>query len=509
MFDAVSYQKGGRILNMLRNYTGDSAFYKSLNLFLITHRFKAAEAQELRLSFEEVTGQDLNWFWNQWYYGSGHPSLDISYDYDQSAHAARVFVKQTQPEKIFKLPVAIDVYQGGSKQRYKIWLEHKSDTFSFPAEREPDLVNVDGDKTLLCEKTDHKTLDNYIFQYKNAGSYVDRREAIDFAAMRQTNDPKAMTLLKNAINDRYEGLRTYAIQKLDINNDSVKMAVEPVIADLAKSTAPKIRAAAIQSLGRFKKNDYKELFIRSLNDSSYSVAGDALIALGAIDSVAALRTARGLSSSHVKGELSRAVNNILYMYAGEIEFDTLATKFDALPVGNNKFMLLQPFGSYLKRINNTDNFKKGIDMIVRFRDTIPEPYAQQVAAYFNGMVLNGIVAAKESTGLTEQADYVRSKMPARPKPKTDLVVPAEILQKYTGEYEFNAALIKVALKDNKTLTLTFPGQSEMELIPLSQTKFQVRFMEDYIIDFITDNNNEVTSLTFTSNGEEIKATRKK
>jgi aminopeptidase N len=239
MFDAVSYQKGGRILNMLRNYTGDTAFYKSLNLFLTTHRFKSAEAQELRLSFEEVTGQDLNWFWNQWYYGSGHPSLDISYDYDQSAHAAKVFVKQTQPEKVFKLPVAIDVYQGGSKQRYKVWLEHQADTFSFPADSQPDLINVDGDKILLCEKTDHKTIDNYIFQYKNAGLYVDRREAIDFAAIMQTNDPKAMELLKNAINDRYEGLRIYAIQKLDISNDSVKMSVEPVIVPCNKQQSPR------------------------------------------------------------------------------------------------------------------------------------------------------------------------------------------------------------------------------------------------------------------------------
>jgi len=368
---------------------------------------------------------------------------------------------------------------------------------------------VDGDKILLCEKTDHKTIDNYIFQYKNAGSYVDRREAIDFAAMRQTNDPKAMELLKNAINDRFEGLRIYAIQKLDINNDSVKMSVEPLLAALAKNNAPRIRAAAIQSLGKYKKNDYKDLFIRSLNDSSYSVAGDALVALGAIDSVAATNKARELSSAHVKGELSRAVNNILYMYAGENEFDTLAAKFDALPFGNNKFMLLQPFASYLKKVNNTDNFKKGIDMIVRFRDTIPEPYAEQVASYFNGMVLNGIITAKESSGLTEQADYVRSKMPARAKPEKDFLVPAEILQKYTGEYEFNNALIRVALKDNKTLTLTFPGQPEMELMPLSQTKFQVRFMEDYIIDFTTDSNNEVTSLLLTSNGEEIKASKKK
>ena len=75
MFDAVSYNKGGRILHMLRNYVGDSAFFKALNLYLTTNKFKSAEAQQLRLAFEEVTGKDLNWFWNQWYYGAGNPSL--------------------------------------------------------------------------------------------------------------------------------------------------------------------------------------------------------------------------------------------------------------------------------------------------------------------------------------------------------------------------------------------------------------------------------------------------
>ncbi len=69
VFDNVSYPKGGRILNMLRNYVGDSAFFKSLNLYLTTNKFKAAEAQNLRLAFEQITGQDLNWFFNQWYYG--------------------------------------------------------------------------------------------------------------------------------------------------------------------------------------------------------------------------------------------------------------------------------------------------------------------------------------------------------------------------------------------------------------------------------------------------------
>ena len=96
MFDAVSYNKGGRILHMLRNFVGDSAFFKSLNLYLTTNKFKSAEAHQFRLAFEEVTGRDLNWFFNQWYFGGGHPKLTIDYVYDDNAKKVHVIVKQTQ-----------------------------------------------------------------------------------------------------------------------------------------------------------------------------------------------------------------------------------------------------------------------------------------------------------------------------------------------------------------------------------------------------------------------------
>jgi len=416
LFDAVSYQKGGRILNMLRNYTGEEAFYKSINLFLTKHKFGAVETQELRLAFEEVTGKDLNWFWNQWFYGSGHPKLDISYDYDQSSRSAKVFVKQTQPDKIFKLPVAIDLYQGGGKKRYSVWLENKADTFAFPSSSKPDLINVDGDKILLCEKTDHKTLDNFIFQYENAALYADRREAIDFASLNQTIDPKAFNFLKNTINDRYQGLRIYAIQKLNLLDDSIKISAEPLLAGLAQHDASTlIRSAAIQALGRYKKEEYKDLFLKSLNDSSYSVAGNALLALGSIDSAAALSGARTLASGHPRGALSRAITSTLYTYAGENDFDALAAEFEKAPFGNAKFGLLQYFSNYLKKVNNPENFRKGIDLIVEFRDAIPVEFSEQILPYLNGMILNGIASSKQNAGMTEQADYVKSKIAGNKK----------------------------------------------------------------------------------------------
>jgi len=507
VFDAVSYQKGGRILNMLRNYVGDSAFYKALNLFLTTYKFKAVEAQELRLAFEEVTGQDLNWFWNQWFYGSGHPKISISYDFDPAAGIAKVFVKQTQEDKVFRLPVAIDVYQSGSKKRYNVWLEHQADTFRFPVNSRPDLINFDGDKVLLCVKNDSKTLDNYIFQYKNAGLYLDRREAIEFAAANQ-KDPEAVEFLMSAINDRYTGLQVLAVQRLDLNNDSIRVVAEPVLAGLAvKGTSTHIRAAAIDALGKYHKTGYRDLFIKSIGDSSYSVAGSALTALGEIDSLAAFSRAKELSDQRTRGDLHDAIVTTLYKYADEKEFDSLAEDLEKLPFGNEKFKMLMPFANFLKRVRNNENFRRGIDIIIKFRDAIPEMYASQIRSYFDGMILDGIAAAKESMGLTGQADYVRSKITIKPQ-KDAVVLPPETLERYAGDYNYDGETIKVIFKGGQPLTLVFPGQPEMQLSPVSETKFSLRFMEDYSIEFEVDGNDKVTGLTFTSPEEEIKASRK-
>lgn len=510
MFDIVSYQKGGRILNMLKNYTGDSAFFKSINLYLTGKKFNSAEVHELRLAFEEVTGQDLNWFWNQWYYGSGHPKLDISYDYDIAAKTAKVFIKQTQAEKIFRLPISIDLYRGVEKKRYQVWLEHQADTFTFPVASKPDLINIDGDKLLLCEKNEHKTLDNYIFQYWNAGLYVDRREAIEYAAGKQEEDHNALELLKTALKDKYHGLRLYTLQRLNLRNDSLMKIFEPLIADMALND-PKsmVRAGAIEVLGGFKKEIYKPLFLKSINDSSYSISGKALLALGAIDSSAALNQARIQSGQHINGELAEAVTNVLFTYASENDFDSIAARFESLPFGNAKFMILQPFANFLKRTNNTKNFMKGIDMIVRFRDTIPQQIRQQVEGYFNGMILNSIAMNKQSNGMTEHADYVKSKLPVKPKAPAEPDIPGENLQQYVGEYDYNGAIIKVVLKDDKTLNLIFASQPVIELSVLSKGKFTLKYMEGYLVEFISNEKSEVTEMVFTTpDGQEKMPKRK-
>ena len=106
-------------------------FYKGLNIYLKTNAFKNGEAQQLRLALEEASGLDLNWFFNQWYYGAGHPVLNISYKWDDAAKTETVYMQQTQDGQIFKLPMAIDIYAGGKKERHKVWMNDKADTLTF------------------------------------------------------------------------------------------------------------------------------------------------------------------------------------------------------------------------------------------------------------------------------------------------------------------------------------------------------------------------------------------
>ena len=415
MFDAVSYNKGGRILHMLRNHIGDSAFFKSLNLYLTTNKYKSAEAHQLRLAFEEITGRDLNWFFNQWYFGGGHPKLTIDYVYNDNAKKVTVIVKQTQAgDKVFRLPVAIDVYNGSTKKRHQVWVENKVDSFTFNYSTRPDLVNFDGDKVLLAEKRENKSLQNFAHQYKFAGLYLDRREAIDALSKKQ-DDPIAAEVMKASVKDKYFGLRSYAISKLDMKNEALKKELESTLVDLAKND-PKstVRAAAITTLANYNNPQYKAIFIKGIHDSSYTVAGNSLETLMKVDSVAAIAEAKKIGKQEMKGRLVEAVTKVMIRSGDEEGFDVVAKAFQKMPLSNNKFSLLQPLVDYLAKVNNTETFKKGVDVIIDFRNEL-EQYG--AGPYINNM-LKGVVAKKETsksvssdkTALQQQIDYVNAKI---------------------------------------------------------------------------------------------------
>jgi aminopeptidase N len=409
MFDAVSYKKGGRILHMLRKYIGDSAFFKGINLYLTTNKFKSAEAHHLRLALEEVSGQDLNWYFNQWYFGSGHPKLDVQYKYNDTLKEAVVIVKQTQATgKIFRIPTYIDIYNGKTKTRHQVWAENAVDTFRFVALSKPDLINFDAEKILICEKKENKSLENYIYQYRNAGNYVDRREAVEFCG-RKTDNAEAVALLKEALSDPYHLIRELAISKLDMKKEKIRQEIEPVIAQLVKNEKNRpVKASMISALSTTKNIAYKQLYESNIEDSSYTVAGASLEALSKIDSLRALEYATKLSNEPAKGKLDIAINKILIASGNEEVYGKLESKFLEMELSNQKFVLMQQIAEMIGSMKDSTKIKKGITLITGFRDQIPENFKDQITPYINGMILQGLITKFKASGNTEIVEFIEA-----------------------------------------------------------------------------------------------------
>ena len=377
MFDAVSYNKGGRILHMLRNYVGDDAFFKSLNVYLTTNKFKTGEAAQLRLAFEEVTGKDFNWFWNQWFYGSGHPKLKISYGFDSTKGTSLVFIEQAQKSgKVFQLPIAVDVYQDNKKTRHSITLNRQFDTLSFSTGTPAEWISVDADRILLAERTDSKSESQFMAQAKYGKTYADRREVIDYYAKNNLKQ------LVEGLSDPYHKLRAYTLQKLGSssfrNDEDVKAKIESLA---TKDPNRKVRAAAINVLTKIGESKYIALFEEAVNDSSYSVAGAAFKGIKTLKPESAYDLAKKYSGD-AKGTLGDEIIKVLISQGKAEDFSIIAKTYGEMPLSQEKFSQTEKFADFLMKVNDLEQIKEGINLMIDTRNSIPEQFRNFVDASF-------------------------------------------------------------------------------------------------------------------------------
>lgn len=284
VFDLVTYQKGGGILHMLRNYLGDEAFFAGMQDYLKTNEYQNAEAHQLRLSFEKVSGKDLNWFFNQWYFGSGNPKINYSYTFEPVKKQVAVTIEQTQ-EQPFQFPLAIDVYENGKPKRYNIWVNAEAkNTFNFDVSKNADLVNINADGVLLAEINDTKTPEQYLMQFTGSKEFKSRYNALNGIKDQVGKNPAATKLLSAAIKDPYFRTRIKALQLMDLSNAEQLKALGSDVEKLA-SNDPKtlVQAAAISALAKTKDKKYMPIFEKGINAVSNAVKGSSVGAIVAID----------------------------------------------------------------------------------------------------------------------------------------------------------------------------------------------------------------------------------
>jgi len=360
MFDAHSYQKGGRVMHMLRNYIGDEAYFASLSKYLKDNAFKPAEIHHLRLAAEDITGRDLNWFFNQWFLGAGHPILEINHDYNLELGKYNVTIIQKQEEDVFTLPITIDVYSENDVTHHDVVMNERTQTFSFNVTEKPVLVNVDGDKMLLCEKKVNKPNGQYIVQYKRAGKYIDRHEAIIALSKVQEEKPEYAALMKEALNDPFWAIRATTIEEIMIN-DNVEIAntIKRMANEDDKSD---VRRAAIDKLAETEDENLVGFFEKATKDKSYMVAAGALKAVASVDSDQGLMLAKKFENED-NGGIVRTIGAIYGKHGGvekqNFFEDRLTTASDY-----SRYMLSQEYGTWLTKNSDDENaYQKAVSTL--------------------------------------------------------------------------------------------------------------------------------------------------
>ena len=324
MFDAHSYNKGGLVLHMLRHYVGDDAFFTALGKYLRDNALTAVEADELRIAFEDTTGEDLNWFFNQWFFDKGHPELEIETGVNQkpdSAQPFNAFVKVAQVQDatkmpgIFQLPVKVDFYKSsGEKVTKEIFINQREQTFDFALDFSPALINFDADKMLLAEKVDVKSTANYIFQYNHAPKFMDRWEALE--ALQHESKPEVAAMYQKALSDPSPDLRLKAIDYVDPKSEAVAQQLQQLISNDKKSS---VRSAALSKIAESGNSKYASLILKSLeNEQSMSVKGAALVSLQKLDNAAAIKYAETIKNTE-DSEMMKALGDV-YAASGDLQY---------------------------------------------------------------------------------------------------------------------------------------------------------------------------------------------
>jgi aminopeptidase N len=298
MFDGVSYNKGGQVLHMLRKVVGDEAFFASLKKYLESNKFKAAEIHHLRLAFEDVTGQDMNWFFNQWFLNKGHPKIKVTKIYNAAKNTVELTVEQIQDFKkvpLYRLPLEIDVYNDGTAERTHVVVNEQKQTFTLTAYGVPQLVNFDAERQLLCDLAYEKTKEEYLFQYKTAPLLEDRLEALQRLEA-NLSDTAVFSVFKfAALNDKYFALRNLAMIKLENAPVEKGTEVKTVLINIYntdKNTRTRAKALSILNNKFGDDADVKAMNEKALDEQSYAICGEALQAINKKNPALAMEKAK-------------------------------------------------------------------------------------------------------------------------------------------------------------------------------------------------------------------------
>src|SRR5499426_304900 len=162
------YPKGALVLRMLERHLGPQRFWASIRRYLTDHAYGTATSDDLRQAVLAATGENLDWFWDEWVYQAGLPSFRVTAAYDTSARSLTLRIAQTQTDsaaadtatprfttpQTFRMPVTIRIGTASGDVVQRTTIDQREQTVVFTAlPGPPTMVVFDDGNTILKKLT--------------------------------------------------------------------------------------------------------------------------------------------------------------------------------------------------------------------------------------------------------------------------------------------------------------------------------------------------------------------
>jgi len=245
----------------------------------------------------DATGENLDWFWDQWMYQAGYPDFTVTTKYDSTAATLTLVVQQTQQDSskadstglkyttpaAFRMPVTVRVGTATGDVVARAELSRRQDTIVVrEVKRAPTMVIFDDGNAILKRLTFDQPTAWLAVQLERDPDLWNRHWVIAQLGQRPNDPLAAGALAKAATSSDYFLTRAAAVQALA---EFPAVAALPPLQAALKDTSAQVRAAVVEALGNVGGAQAATLARQAwTSDSSSAVRAAAVVAIAQTDS---------------------------------------------------------------------------------------------------------------------------------------------------------------------------------------------------------------------------------
>jgi aminopeptidase N len=156
LYDRHLYPGGACRLHMLRRMLGDEVFWSAVRDYVQTFGGQVVETDDFRRVLEKHSGRSLGRFFDQWIFGKGYPSLEITFERDADKGEGTFHIEQKQVDDKdgvgpFHLELELGWLVDGRLETQRVELSRASHTVVVEMPKDPEQVRVDPGASVLVK----------------------------------------------------------------------------------------------------------------------------------------------------------------------------------------------------------------------------------------------------------------------------------------------------------------------------------------------------------------------